>query len=177
MQFKELSVEGAYLITLDKHEDERGYFSRSWCLKEFSEQGITFNPEQANIAYSYKKGTLRGMHYQKAPHAEAKLIRCVRGAIYDASIDLRPDSATYRQWVGLELKGRHAQLLFIPEGLAHGYQTLEDNTEIYYQVSHAYTPTAEMGIRWNDPEFQIEWPITKKVILSEKDKRWPDFHN
>jgi len=177
MQFRELGVDGACAISLDKHEDERGFFSRLWCKNEFSEQGIVFDPVQANSAFSYKKGTLRGMHYQMNPYAEAKLMRCIRGSIFDAIIDLRPESNTYLKWIGIELSGKNFEVLFIPEGFAHGYQTLEDNSEVLYQVSHRYWPDAERGIRWNDHHFGIKWPITDKLTISDKDRGWPDYPN
>jgi dTDP-4-dehydrorhamnose 3,5-epimerase len=130
---------------------------------------------QANLSLSERRGTLRGLHYQVAPYQEAKLMRCVRGGIYDVIVDLRPESPTYKQWLSVELTADNRKALYIPEGFAHGYQTLADNTEVLYPVSQFYTPGAERGIRWNDPTFAIEWPTTETLILSEKDKCWPDF--
>ncbi len=174
MIFKETQLNGAYVIDLDKLEDKRGFFARSFCVNEFKEVGIDFPVAQANVSYNRYKRTLRGMHYQQEPHGEAKLVRCTRGAIFDAIIDVRPDSSTYMQWMGVELNEQNYRMLYVPEGFAHGFITLEDETEVTYQVSEFYTPGAEKGIRWNDSTFNIDWPVDPR-ILSEKDKSWPDF--
>ena len=174
MIFHETELNDAYIIDLDKLEDERGFFARAFCMDEFSEQGIKFEVAQANTSYNRFAKTLRGMHYQKDPHGEAKLVRCTRGAIYDAIIDVRPGSSTYMQWIGVELSDQNYRMLYVPEGFAHGFITLEDETEVSYQVSEFYTPGAEKGIRWNDPSFNVEWPAEPNII-SEKDKAWPDF--
>jgi dTDP-4-dehydrorhamnose 3,5-epimerase len=174
MIFTETKLPGAYLIDIKKLKDERGFFARGWCQKEFEDHGLVPHVLQANISYNIRKGTLRGMHYQVAPYAETKLIRCVRGALYDVIIDLRPDSPTYMQWLGVELSAESYKMLYVPEGFAHGFQTLVDNTEATYQVSQFYTPGAEGGLRYNDPAFGIEWPLEVQVI-SDKDKSWPDF--
>lgn len=174
MIFKETELNDAYVIDLDKLEDKRGFFARSFCVKEFKEVGIDFPVAQANVSYNRYKRTLRGMHYQQGPHGEAKLVRCTHGAIFDAIIDVRPDSSTYMQWMGVELSEQNYRMLYVPEGFAHGFITLEDETEVTYQVSEFYTPGAEKGIRWDDSTFNIDWPVDPR-ILSEKDKSWPDF--
>jgi dTDP-4-dehydrorhamnose 3,5-epimerase len=174
MIFSETKLKGAYTLELKKIEDERGFFARSWCQKEMEEHGLTAQVVQTNVSFNPEKGTLRGMHYQVAPYEESKLVRCTRGAIFDVIIDLRPDSPTYKQWYGAELTADNYKMMFVPEGFAHGYLTLEDNSEVTYQVSQFYAPGAEQGIRWDDPAFSIEWPITPQLI-SEKDKAHPDF--
>jgi len=175
MIFRETKLAGAFIIELEKLEDERGFFARAWCQREFEAQGLVSRFVQCNVSYNKKKGTLRGMHYQVAPYEEVKLVRCTRGAIYDVIIDLRPDSPTYTQWLGVELTADNYRMLYVPEGCAHGYQTLTDNAEVFYQVSQFYAPQCERGVRWNDPAFNIQWPIDHPIILSEKDQRWPDF--
>jgi len=176
MIFSETPFDGAFIIELEKHQDQRGYFARTFCQREFEAKGLDTNLVQANNSLSLSKGTLRGMHYQKAPYAEAKLVRCISGACFDVMIDLRPDSKTYCQWFGLELTEKNRKMLYIPEGFAHGFQTLADNTELFYLVSQFYTPEAERGVRWNDLRFGISWP-EEKVLLSDKDLTWPDFQD
>jgi len=175
MRFDATPLEGAYVIELEPHGDDRGHFARTYCQAEFSQHGLAATVMQANTAFSKHKGTLRGMHYQVAPHAEAKLVRCIRGALFDVMVDLRPDSVTYCQWFGLELTPDGGRMLYVPEGFAHGYQTLMDDTEVIYQVSASYAPQAERGVRWDEARFGIQWPITDAVILSDKDRAWPDF--
>lgn len=174
MIFKETTLKGAYVIEINKLEDERGFFGRSWCANELSEYGLKTNIAQANTSFSKTKGTLRGMHYQNDPYQETKLIRCTRGAIFDVIIDLRPQSSTFKQWFGIELTQDNYKMLYIPEDFAHGFITLEDNCEVTYLVTQFYTPGAEAGIRWNDSQFNIKWPLNPKVI-SDKDKIHPDF--
>lgn len=174
MIFTETNLKDAYLIDIQKFEDQRGFFARGWCQNEFEAHGLVPRVVQANISYNHSKGTLRGMHYQQAPYAETKLIRCVRGALYDVIVDLRPESPTFKQWIGVELTAENYRMLYVPEGFAHGFQTLVDNTEAFYQVSQFYTPEAEGGLRYDDPAFGIEWPLTVEVI-SEKDKSWPNY--
>ena len=174
MIFKETKLDGAYIIELNKLKDERGFFARSWCQKEFEDQGLESRIVQSNVSFNKNKGTLRGMHYQQAPHGETKLIRCTRGALYDVIVDLRPASPTYKQWIGIELTADNYRMLYVPRDFAHGFQTLEDGTEATYHVSEFYTPGAEKGLRWNDPAFQIAWPIEVSVI-SSKDASWLDF--
>lgn len=174
MIFSETKLKGAFTLELKKIEDERGFFARSYCQKEMEAHGLTAQVVQANVSFNPKKGTLRGMHYQVAPHEESKLVRCTRGAIFDVIIDLRPDSPTYKQWFGVELTANNYKMMFVPEGFAHGYLTLENHTEVTYQVSQFYAPGAEQGIRWDDPAFNIQWSIEPELI-SEKDKAHPDF--
>ena len=172
MIFKETKLSGAYIIELEKNEDERGFFARSYCQKEFSKHGFNFQIIQCNLSYNEKKGTLRGIHYQSAPHEEAKTVFCIRGAIYDVIIDLRKESRTYCQWFAVELHSEVYKILYIPEGFAHGFQTLKDDTVIFYQMSAFYHPESARGIRWNDPFFEINWPIDEPII-SQKDQSLP----
>lgn len=174
MIFTEVDLPGAFVIDLDRVNDERGFFARAWSQDEFRNHGLTHRVVQANVAYNDRRGTLRGMHYQAAPHEEAKLIRCTRGSLYDVIIDLRPGSPTYRRWTGVELTAGDGRMFYVPEGFAHGYQTLEDDTEVYYLVSEPYAPQAERGVRWDDPAFAIDWPAAEQRIISEKDRGWPD---
>lgn len=175
MIFKETKLKGAFIIEMEPIKDMRGFFARAWCKKEFEEHGLKPYLVQANITFSRKKGTLRGMHYQVAPYQEAKLVRCLKGALFDVIIDLRPDSPTYREWIDIELAEDNYKALYVPEGFAHGYQTLKDNTEVFYQVSQFYCPDSERGIRWNDPAFGIKWPQIQELVISEKDENWPYF--
>lgn len=175
MIFEETKLRGAFLVGLERREDSRGFFARTWCANEFADQGLTTEVVQANVSFNPRQGTLRGMHFQHAPHAETKLVRCTSGAIYDVIIDLRPESETYKQWLGVELTADNRRALFVPEGFAHGYQTLAPDSEVFYQVSEYYTPGAEGGVRWDDPAFGIEWPDPDDAFLSEKDRSWPDF--
>jgi len=174
MIFSETKLQGAFIIDPEKLEDDRGFFARSWCQREASAYGLHPQWVQCNVSFNRKKGTLRGMHYQCAPSEEAKLVRCTRGAIYDAIIDLRPASSTYRQWLGVELTAENRRMLYIPEGFAHGFLTLDDNTEIFYQMSEFYAPACARGVRWNDPAFGVQWPMEASVI-SDKDRSYPDF--
>jgi dTDP-4-dehydrorhamnose 3,5-epimerase len=174
MIFTETRLQGAYLIDIEKREDHRGFFARTWCQHEFGEHGLVARLVQANLSFNRQRGTLRGMHYQTPPYAEAKLVRCTRGAIYDVIVDLRPDSPSFKQWIGVELSAVNYRMLYVPEGFAHGFQTLEDNVEIMYQVTQFYTPEAEGGIRYNDPALGIMWPL-EVTVISEKDAAWADF--
>lgn len=174
MKFHKARLKNVYIIELEKHEDERGFFARTFCQEEFKAHGLNFRVVQCNMSFNKKKGTLRGMHYQVAPHEEAKLVRCTRGAIYDVIIDLRKDSPTFKQWITVELTAENRHMLYVPEGFAHGFQTLEDNTEIFYQVSEFYHPESERGIRWDDPALGIKWPFPVTNI-SEKDQKWSNF--
>jgi dTDP-4-dehydrorhamnose 3,5-epimerase len=174
MIFTETELKGAYVVGVKKIEDERGFFARGWCQKEFAASGLNPNLVQINVATSLKKGTLRGMHFQEAPHDEAKLVRCTRGAIYDVIIDLRPGSPTRTRWIGLNLSADNYQMLYAPEGFAHGYQTLTDDAEMYYQTSAFYAPSAARGVRYDDPAFGIRWPLPVSVI-SDADRKWPDY--
>lgn len=174
MKFFETPLKGAFVIDLEKREDERGFFARTWDKDEFEAHGIYRIPVQTNMSFSKKKGTIRGMHYQIVPHQESKVIKCVNGAIYDVIIDLRPDSPTFKKWFGVELSAENHKMLFVPEGFAHGFLTLKDNTEVIYQVSAFYNFESERVIRYNDPSFNIKWPI-EVTVLSEKDKTNPDY--
>ncbi len=193
MIFVETKLKGAYLIEIQKLEDDRGFFARSYCFREFEAHGLNPRVVQCNISYNAKKGTLRGMHYQVPPYEEAKLVRCTMGSIYDVIVDIRPNSATYSQWIGVELSSTrftassfqltllyvspltaHYMMLYIPEGFAHGFITMEDNTEVFYQMSEFYAPDSAKGIRWNDPAFDIQWPL-EPAVMSEKDRNYADF--
>jgi len=175
MIFKETELKGAFIVEMELIRDNRGFFARAWCQKEFEAHGLISGFVQNNITFSPKKGTLRGLHYQIAPHEEPKLVRCTRGAIYDVIVDLRPESPTYKQWLGVELTAENHKMIYIPGGFAHGYQILTDDTEVFYQVGEFYAPEYERGFRWDDAAFAIEWPINHPLILSEKDRHWPDY--
>lgn len=174
MIFTETKLPGAVLIEPERFADVRGFFAPAWTQAACAAHGITVPVVECNISYSAKRGTLRGMHFQTAPHAQAKLVRCTRGAIYDAIIDLRADSPTYKQWLGVELTAENRHMLYVPAGYAHGFQTLADETEIVYQVSDVYAPALATGVRWNDPAFQIAWPISAPILLP-RDEQYPDF--
>ena len=166
------ALPGAYIIDLEKREDARGFFSRAWCQKEFERHGLCTAFVQANMNFSIKKGTIRGLHYQETPFQEIKLVRCTKGAIFDVIIDVRPYSPTYGKWASFLLNEENHRTLYVPEGYAHGYQTLEDHTEVFYPTSQFFTPEVECGIRWDDPVFNIDWPERQEVIVSEKDRSW-----
>ena len=172
MRFTDTDVAGAKVIDPTPHQDDRGRFMRAWCSKEFVEHGIKFVPLQANMGLSVRKGTVRGMHFQEAPALEAKLVRCTRGAMFDVVLDLRQESPSYRRWYGAELSAENGRMLYVPEGCAHGYQTLEESTEMYYMASEFYTPNAARGVRFDDPAFGIQWPLAASVV-SEQDRNWP----
>jgi dTDP-4-dehydrorhamnose 3,5-epimerase len=172
MRFTEIRIMGARAIDTTPHQDERGRFLRAWCGREFAEHGIDFLPVQANLGFSETRGTIRGLHYQVIPAIEAKLVRCTRGAIFDVVIDLRPQSASYREWYGVELSAENARMLYVPGNCAHGYQTLEDLTEVYYMTSEVYTPDAVRGVRFDDPAFGVQWPLTITMV-SDQDRNWP----
>ena len=175
MIFEKTKLQGAAIIYPERLEDERGFFSRVWCRKEFEEHGLNADLAQCNISYNKQRGTLRGMHYQKEPYQEVKLVRCTAGSIFDVIIDLRPKSITFRQWIGVELTAENRTMLYVPQGFAHGYLTLSDNAEVVYQVSEYYTPSAEGGVRWDDAVFQIDWPISDDLNISKKDRSWVNF--
>jgi dTDP-4-dehydrorhamnose 3,5-epimerase len=172
MQFTETKVVGARLIDPSPRKDDRGRFMRAWCVREFAENGLRFSPVQANMGFSVHKGTVRGMHFQQVPALEAKLVRCTRGSIFDVVLDLRPESSSYREWYGAELTPENGRMLYVPEGCAHGYQTLEEDTEMYYMASEFYTPSAARGVRFDDPAFGIQWPLAATAV-SEQDRNWP----
>lgn len=188
MRFIESKLNGAWIIEPEPHEDERGFFARTFCAQEFMARGLNPRVVQCDVSFNNKKGTLRGLHYQVAPYEEVKLVRCTRGAIYDVIIDLRPDSPTSKGWIAVILKADDAPLprldlpdtvplyrpipratLYVPQGFAHGFQTLEDNTEVFYQMSEFYHPECARGVRWDDPAFEIKYPRVERRIISEKD--------
>jgi dTDP-4-dehydrorhamnose 3,5-epimerase len=175
MTFVETPIAGAWLIEPEPRSDERGFFARLWCEDAFAARGLTARFVQCNNGYSRHRGTLRGLHLQAQPYGEVKLVRCIRGAIFDAIVDVRPPSPTYLQWFGVELTADDRRMLYVPAGCAHGYQTLADDTEVLYPVSAPYTPAAERGIRWDDPLFDIRWPDAPERRLSPKDGTWPDY--
>jgi dTDP-4-dehydrorhamnose 3,5-epimerase len=174
MLFNKTSLKDAFLIEPEKLEDERGFFARSYCQREFEAYGLNPRVVQCNISYNEKKGTMRGMHFQVSPHEEAKLVRCTQGAIYDVIIDLRPGSLSYLKHYGVQLDFNNRLMLYIPEGFAHGFITLVDDTEVFYQMSEFYAPDTAKGFRWNDPLFEIKWPL-EPAVISKRDQNYPDF--
>ena len=174
MNFTPTTLAGSYLIQPLRREDDRGYFARVWCEREFAEHGLSTTLTQINVGFSPKKGTLRGMHYQAAPQAEVKLVRCTRGAVYDVMVDLRPDSPTHGRWYAVELTPENGRMLYVPEGFAHGYQTLADDSEIVYQTSRAYSPGCATGVAYDDPAFGIDWPLPA-TAMSDADRSWPAY--
>ncbi len=174
MKIVETPLKNSFVVHLDLIEDFRGFFARTYCYKELEKRGVTKNIVQINTSYSFKKGTLRGLHYQVDPHGETKIMRCIQGAIFDVIIDLRPESKTFCQWYGVKLSAYNRNMLIVSEGFAHGYQTLIDDTEVIYPTTAFYSPEHERGIRWDDPFFNIKWPISDPII-SDKDKSFPDF--
>jgi len=176
MIFQKTKLAGVLEIHLEPKADKRGFFARSWCKQDFEHQGLNPNLVQCNISFNPRKGTLRGMHYQDGRYAEAKLVRCTKGAIYDVAVDMRPQSATFMQWIGTTLTAANRNALYVPEGCAHGFLTLEEDTEVFYQMSEVYHPEAARGVRWNDPAFKIDWLGTAEVI-SDRDRTFPDFES
>lgn len=172
MRFTNAPLDGLYVVELERIEDERGFFARAWCEDEFGRLGLVTKFAQANVGFSKRRGTLRGMHYQISPHEEVKLVRCTRGAVFDVAIDLRCSSPTYKHWFGIELNECNQTMLYIPSGFAHGYQTLVDNSELYYQSSQSFFPESARGVRFDDPLYSIQWPLEVQVI-SVKDRSWP----
>lgn len=174
MKFIESDLAGAFVIEPERLEDERGFFARVWCKDEFLRQGLNPCIAQCNISFNKKCGTLRGMHYQRAPHQEDKLVRCTMGEIYDVIIDLRPDSPTCNQYFATRLSAENRRMLYIPKGFAHGFQTLVDNTEVHYQMSEVFVPGVGSGVRWDSPVFSIEWPDFAERTISEQDRQWSE---
>jgi dTDP-4-dehydrorhamnose 3,5-epimerase len=174
MIFEETKIAGVFKIQLEPVSDDRGSFARTWCRKEFVTRGLNPDVAQCSVSFSKRKGTLRGMHYQSPPHAETKLIRCTRGSIFDIALDLRPASPTFKKWTSAILTAENHHMLYVPEGCAHGFLTLEDDCEVFYQMSEFYHPESAGGGRWDDPAFGIAWPIEVKVI-SSRDASYPDF--
>jgi dTDP-4-dehydrorhamnose 3,5-epimerase len=173
--FNPLRLEGAFLIDSECHEDERGFLARTFCEREFAEHGAPMRIAQSSRIHSPRRETLRGLHYQHAPHAEVKLVRCTRGSIFLVMVDLRSGSRTRNEWLGAELTAGSGRLAYVPEGFAQGYQTLEDDTEVAYQMSHPYVPDAARGVRWDDPALEIDWPPADQRLISERDRAWPDL--
>ena len=175
MIFTPAPLNDAFIIDVERRGDERGYLARTFCEQEFADQGLEIRFVQASTIFSPQRGTLRGLHFQEPPHSEVKLVRCTRGAARVTIVDLRPDSSTYLQWLGVELSPENGRLLYVPKGFAQGYQTLVDDTEVVYQMSHEYVPDAATGVRWDDPAFGIEWPPAEQRVISERDRAWPDY--
>ena len=175
MRFTAASINGAYVVEPEPRSDDRGFFARQWCRDEFAQAGLSAAFVQCNGSFSKRMGTLRGMHYQTAPHEEIKLIRCIRGAVFDVVIDLRSSSPTYKQWFGIELTADNRKMLYVPAGCAHGYLTMADESEVLYPVTEAYRPESERGVRWDDPAFGIQWPPVAALTISAKDASWPDY--
>jgi len=174
MLFLETKLPGVFEIHLEPHPDDRGFFARSWCQKEFEVRGLNPRLVQCNISFNIRKGTLRGMHFQAPPHAEAKVVHCTQGAIYDVVLDIRPSSPEYRNWIAVVLSSANRHMVYVPEGCAHGFLTLEDETEVFYQMSEFYDAESARGVRWNDPAFQITWP-EKVEVISKRDAAYPAF--
>lgn len=174
MIFTETKLKGAFVVEPERFHDERGFFTRTWSIREFAERGLDTRLVEVNVSFNDRKGTLRGMHYQAAPHGQTKLVRCTMGAIWDVILDLRPESPTFKEWFGVELTERNRLMLYVPAELAHGFQTLDDNTEVIYQMSAPYAPEAAHGVRWNDAAFGIQWPDAPSV-MSPRDRTYPDF--
>jgi dTDP-4-dehydrorhamnose 3,5-epimerase len=174
MKFHETKILGVFEICLEPHPDERGFFARTFCQKEFDDRGLNPKVVQCNTSRNTHKGTLRGMHFQEAPFSETKIVRCTRGAVYDVVVDLRPQSKTLKNWIAVTLTEETGNMVYIPDGCAHGFLTLTDGADVFYQMSEFYKPEAARGVRWNDPAFGIHWPADVKVI-SERDRTYPDF--
>jgi dTDP-4-dehydrorhamnose 3,5-epimerase len=173
--FRPAGLEGAYILEPEPIVDERGFFARAWCRQELAAHGLSDAIEQSNLAFNERAGTLRGLHFQRPPHGEVKVVRCTAGSLYDVIVDLRPASPTYLEWVGVELSSENRLSLYIPIGMAHGYQTLADRTEACYLHSTSYAPGSAWGVRWNDSAFGIEWPDAADRVLNDKDRTWPDY--
>ncbi len=174
MIFRATSLAGAYVIEGERLEDERGFFARSFCRREFEAQGLVPDLVQCNISFNRRRGTLRGLHYQAAPHEEPKLVRCTLGRVHDVTVDLRPESETFKKHLAVTLSSENRTMLYVPAGLAHGFLTLEDDSEVFYQMAQFYHPTSARGVRWDDPAFGIEWPA-EPTVISERDRSYPDF--
>lgn len=174
MIFQKTKLEGAFLLEIERFEDDRGFFALAWSQSEFAKRGLDPELAECNISFTRKKGTLRGMHYQAAPHGQVKVVRCTQGSIYDVIIDLRTGSPTFKQSVGAELSADNRRMLYVPKDFAHGFLTLADDTEVFYQMSHPFAPESSRGVRWNDPAFDISWPGPVSVI-NDRDRTYPDF--
>jgi len=176
MKFLETKLKGSFIIEIEEFADERGYFARNWSQREFEDAGLDAGLVECNVSFNYHRGTLRGMHFQIAPHEQVKLVRCTRGAIYDVIIDLRPASKTFRKWVAVELTAENRRMLYVPASFAHGFQTLADNTEVSYQMSSYFVRESGRGVRWDDPAFGVEWPETDSRKMNARDRSYPDFN-
>jgi dTDP-4-dehydrorhamnose 3,5-epimerase len=174
MIFRETMIEGVWVVEPERYEDERGFFARTWDTREFARHGLNGRLVQCSISYNRRRGTLRGMHYQAAPHEEAKLVRCTSGAVFDVAVDLRTGSASFRRWVGIELSAVNRFAMYVPEGCAHGFLTLTDDSEIAYQISEFHAPDDARGVRWDDPAIGIDWPVDV-LVINERDRSYPDF--
>jgi dTDP-4-dehydrorhamnose 3,5-epimerase len=177
MMFQELALQGAYLIEPERQEDSRGFFARTWCRREFEALGLEVRLEQCSVSFNTLRNTIRGMHYQAAPHGEVKLVRCTRGAVFDVIVDLRPASPTFGKWASAGLDESNRRALYIPAGFAHGFQTLADGTEVFYQMCGTFEPSAARGVRWDDPAFAIDWPPADSRVISDRDRAYPDFRS
>ena len=175
MRLTETKLKGCFIIEPERFEDDRGFLAQAWSLQELGDHGIDVRFVESNFAFNFKKGTLRGLHYQASPHEQTKLVRCTRGSVFDVAVDLRPDSPTFKQWVSMELSADNLRMFLIPGGFAHGYQTLQDNSEVSYEISSPYAPSSCRGVRWNDPAFGIEWPEVERRIMIARDREYPDF--
>lgn len=176
MKFHETTIEGAFRVSIEPRGDERGFFARTWCKDEAVAHGIHTDFVQCNLSFNRQRGTLRGMHYQAEPYGEPKLVSCIKGAIYDVAIDLRPQSPTFKMWFGVELSAENHEMLYIPAGCAHGFQTLADGCEVFYQMGARYVPEAARGVRWDDPAFGVKWPNAARII-APRDQGYPDFRS
>lgn len=177
MKFTETKIPGVWVIEMQRHQDERGWFARTWCASELQSHGLEHKLSQCSTSFNVRRGTLRGMHYQSAPYEEEKIIRCTRGSAFDVALDLRPSSPTYLKWTALELSAENGRALYIPKGCAHGFQTLEDSTEIFYSISIPYQPGNSSGVRWDDPLIHIDWPLPNEAILHPRDAEYPDLNS
>jgi len=175
MILNKTNLAGIFILEPERFDDERGFFARAWSESELAARGVESKFIEGNISFNQHRGTLRGMHYQAAPFGQAKLVRCTRGAMFDVGIDMRPQSPTFKQWLGVELSAQNRLMLYLPGDFAHGYLTLEDETEVHYQVSQVYVPRANRGVRWDDPAFGIEWPATEELVINERDQNYPNF--
>jgi dTDP-4-dehydrorhamnose 3,5-epimerase len=175
MIYTETELPGAYVIDLEPIKDPRGFFARAWSVDELAKQGLETRIAECNASLTKRKGTIRGMHFQRPPHEEVKFVRCTRGRLYDVIVDLRPDSVAFRRWIGVELSQDNRRALYIPRGFAHGFQTLADDTEVFYMISELHAPASASGVRWDDPAFGIVWPLGDPTEISDKDRSWPDY--
>jgi dTDP-4-dehydrorhamnose 3,5-epimerase len=175
MILRETHIEGAFVVAPERFADERGFFERAWSEREFAERGVAARFVEGNVSHNPRRGTLRGLHYQAAPHGQAKLVRCTHGRVFDVGVDLRPDSPTFRRWVGVELSDENRLMLYLPAEFAHGYLTLADDSEVSYLVDNVFAAESGRGARWDDPAFGIEWPDAGALIINERDRTYPDF--